>query len=63
MADESGEARVDAKYYGLYVLLVRLVDVAQDDYVRWVREVAIPKLDTILKDAESQRKEALGGRR
>ena len=50
------------KYYGLYVLLVRLVDVAQDDYVRWVREVAIPKLDTILKDAESQRKEALAGK-
>ena len=46
----------------LYVLLVRLVDVAQDDYVRWVREVAIPKLDTILSDAESQRQEALAGK-
>ena len=63
LADESGEApELTRKYYGLYVLLVRLVDVAQDDYVRWVREVAIPKLDTILKDAESQRKEALAGK-
>jgi hypothetical protein len=63
LADESGEApELTRKYYGLYVLLVRLVDVAQDDYVRWVREVAIPKLDTILKDAEAQRKEALAGK-
>ena len=38
LADESGEApELTRKYYGLYVLLVRLVDVAQDDYVRWVR--------------------------
>ena len=63
LADESGEApELTRKYYGLYVLLVRLVDVAQDDYVRWVREVAIPKLDIILKDAEAQRKEALSGK-
>ena len=63
LADESGEApELTRKYYGLYVLLVRLVDVAQDDYVRWVREVAIPKLDTILKDAETQRQEALSGK-
>ena len=63
LADESGEApELTRKYYGLYVLLVRLVDVAQDDYVRWVREVAIPKLDTILSDAESQRQEALAGK-
>ena len=63
LADQSGEApELTRKYYGLYVLLVRLVDVAQDDYVRWVREVAVPKLDTILKDAESQRQEALAGK-
>ena len=63
LADESGEApELTRKYYGLYVLLVRLVDVAQDDYVRWVREVAIPRLDTILKDAEFQRQEALSGK-
>ena len=63
LADESGESpELTRKYYGLYVLLVRLVDVAQDDYVKWVREVAIPKLDTILSDAEMQRDEALAGK-
>ena len=63
LADESGEApELTRKYYGLYVLLVRLVDVAQDDYVRWVRQVAIPRLDSILKDAEAQREEALAGK-
>ena len=63
LADESGESpELTRKYYGLYVLLVRLVDVAQDDYVKWVREVAIPKLDIILSDAEMQRDEALAGK-
>lgn len=63
LADESGEApELTRKYYGLYVLLVRLVDVAQDDYVRWVRSVAIPRLDFILEDAEAQREEALAGK-
>ncbi|MDF1798584.1 MAG: hypothetical protein P1V81_05370 [Planctomycetota bacterium] len=59
LTEESGESLDAAKrYYGSYVVLIRLMDRIQKDFVQRTREEMVPRLAELSKEAEALIKDA-----
>ncbi|MHC4997232.1 MAG: hypothetical protein ACYTGQ_19520 [Planctomycetota bacterium] len=59
LTDQSSESLDVAKrYYGMYVVLVRILDRVQKNFVETIRERHLPRLDQIERLADKNRKEA-----
>ena len=59
LTDESGEALDTAKrYYGMYVVMIHVMDRIQDTFVREIREQHIPKLKAFAAQADRNIAEA-----